>query len=509
MPVTNISLLRSFSEENPPNPPPSTEPAYVPPYAVLFYYKGIDFWNTDNNIANNGNINVDYYRRYYISDPKSLGSNFYYYDTNGNKLELNSFPVIKCIDTNTDWKDTLGKLEYPTTSMLPNAATLLENGGGHNPLSMLRTEVKPIPGFRTGDTQDSVKTYIDRSTPHGGHIHFIRGIQQNLLSTVFGRFLEVSFKGTSLANTSTSNGFLCYEIDTIIRDPKLSKKDEKLRYLPKNMIVFGDDLPSQYYTRTHPDVGNTYTQTIINDSSAIPLLAKYKPNYVDGLELLSNMITSNASGSHTHSIATSVKKLSTVTGQTSFNFVDSGLHTHQVYYNYAVDLKAKTLKTWITQSANTPIANGVIIAYSNGVESGYSGNITDSTILPPYWHFCNGDNGTPDLRDYYVCANFSSSDHDVEINPSSTATLLNINVQLAGKHTHYSPTSSVQDGTPITVGGHGEENNLDHIHGISAAISFINEDQKSPVTNIKPGAVFDYTPPTTRLAFIMYNENIP
>lgn len=504
MPVTNISLLRSYSAENPPSPPSPSELPYVPFYSVLFYYKNTSYWAADGNVANNGNINVDYYRRYYISDPKSLGTDFAYYTDTGARKDLNSFPVIKCVSTDTDWKTNLGKLEYPTTSMLSNAATLLENGGGHNPAGMIRTEIKPLPGFKTGDTQDAVKTYIDRTSPHGGHVHSITGLYNSLLQTSFGNFSE-----TYNLTADTSSGFYCYEVETLIRDPRLAKKTEKLQYLPKDVIVFGNNLPTEHYTRTHPTVTNSEADPVALGLDGYPILAKFDPGFVRGKDAIENNLSTNNAGSHTHSIVSSTRKLSTVKGQTSYTFVNSGDHTHQVTYKYDTTLKSKVLKTWFTLSANTPLANGVIIAYSNGIESGYDGNITDSTVLPPYWHFCNGDNGTPDLRDYYVHFNFNTNDHDVEYFADNEITLLPLTVIGAGNHSHYSPTASVQDGTPITVGGHGFETSLDHVHGVSAATSFTLSGTTTPVTNIRPFMSFSYTPPTTSLAFIMYNENIP
>lgn len=509
MPVTNISLLRSYSAENPPVNPDPDEPAYIPFYSVLFYYKNTGEWTVDGNDANNGAIGVDYYRRYHISDPRSTGTTLNYVDSNGVKKTLDSFPLIKCVEADIEWKELLGDLDYPTTSMLPTAATLLENGGGHNPAAMQRTDIKAIPGFKTGDTQDPVKTYIDRTSPHGGHIHSVSGLYNKLLSTEYGGYS----KAYSLPITNdTAIGFRCYEVETIIRDPKLAKKTEKLRYLPKNVLVFGDDLPTEHYTRTHPSVSNAANDPIAIGLDSYPLLAKFNPNFVGGRATIENLLVSNNSGGHTHSIATSVKKLSTVTGQTMYSFVDSGAHAHLVRYKYDVSLKSKKLKAWFTQSANTPLANGVILAYSIGRLSGYDGNISDSSALPPYWHFCDGDNETPDLRDYYIECNFSNNDHNVEVAPFNEITLLPLEVTPAGNHSHYSDTPSVQDGTPITVGAHGSEPSttaLIHTHGVSSATSFTLAGTATPVTNVRPGMTFDYAPPTSRLAFIMYNENIP
>lgn len=499
MPVTNISLLRSYSPEEPPVNPPPLEPAYVPYYSVLLYMKNsTSSWSLDGNEANNGVFGVDLYRRYYLSDPRSNGTG-YYYDTNNLTQACFTFPVLKCVETNSDWKNTLGKLLYPTTSMLPNAATLLENGGGHNTSN--KVVVKNTPGFKLGDTS-STTTYADRTAPHGGHVHSVRNLYNSLLFTDFGKYKE-----TYNLSGPSSDGFWCYEVDTVIRDPKLAKKTEKLYCLPKNIIVFGEDLPTEYFTRTHPTLDDETRNPDNVDTDAFPILAKFNPNAVGGSSSIVNRLVSNTAGIHTHTITN--KSLSTVTGQTSFTFVDAGNHSHNVTYLYETYLKSKKLKTWITLSANTPLSNGVIIAYSNGVGSNYDGNMTTDAILPPYWHFCDGDNGTPDLRDYYILMNFGDEDHDVVYDTDSYVNLYNIVVDPAGDHDHYSPTATVQNGTPITSGGHGPEPSLVHTHGISAAISFKVEGVLSPVTNIKIGATFDYTPPTAKLAFIMYNENIP
>ena len=108
-------------------------------------------------------------------------------------------------------------------------------------------------------------------------------------------------------------------------------------------------------------------------------------------------------------------------------------------------------------------------------------------------------------------ANFADEDHDVVNWNANESAVMKITALANGQHTHYSAgTSSGLNGTMIDVGGHGYETSLDHTHSSSTAISFKkNPTDITAVTNFKDLFEFEYTPPTVRMAFIMYNATIP
>ena len=171
------------------------------------------------------------------------------------------------------------------------------------------------------------------------------------------------------------------------------------------------------------------------------------------------------------------------------------------------------MKAWVTTSDDTPIANGVIIGYSIGRNTLYPGTYSNSQVLPVNWHFCDGNNGTPDLRGYFIYANFDASNtcHNTVLYSSNTMTIGSISMAANGNHSHLGPLTGTESstGTAVDLGSHSYESSLDHVHTVSTADSFkYATTDTSNTTNIKVGQSFTYVPPRVQLAFIMYNENI-
>jgi hypothetical protein len=273
--------------------------------------------------------------------------------------------------------------------------------------------------------------------------------------------------------------------------------------------VFGNNLPSNAYSRSDLYHSNSATDYIL------PLISKGdNVGMLNIANTLSFTISSSTVTNHNHagSLPTSKKK-SKKAGQTGYLITDAGLHSHSVTYTSNVAIRSKILKAWITTSNNTPIANGVILGYSIGQGTLYQGIYSNSQVLPVNWHFCDGNNGTPDLRGYFIYANFNSSNncHDTVLYTSNTITVNAISMAANGNHSHLGPQTGteVSTGTPVDIGSHSYEDSLNHTHTLSTASTFkYNVNDTDSVTNILPGQSYSYTPPRVQLAFIMYNENI-
>jgi len=182
---------------------------------------------------------------------------------------------------------------------------------------------------------------------------------------------------------------------------------------------------------------------------------------------LSFSLLSNTVLSHNHeSVPVINRSRSNKTNQKGYRILDAGIHNHKITYTANVALRSKILKAWITTQDETLIANGVIIAYSIGPSTLYPGVYSNSAGLPVNWHFCDGTKGTPDLRGYFIYANFDTSNtyHDVVYNSSNTMTISDITMEANGNHSHLGPLTVSQS--------------------------------------------YEYKPPRVDLAFIMYNENI-
>jgi hypothetical protein len=494
MPVSKFSTFRTDGQPNAPRIGANT---FVPFYAVLFWYgNDEEFINTSS-----GTLGRDYYRKY--SEIYYPSATYYYPD--GNIDMLRSNPIICCVNADANWADTTGLCVVPSTS-LPNTAATLFSINTHNPTTLNRTRVYNTLAIASGDVQTSIvsATFIEQRGDHA-HRHSTNNIADGLRSIVYGQ---------PDRNTGDYTGINAIVVDPILRDPQLTVStpginDTRLRFFPKDIIVFGNNLPSEYYTRE--DIGHISSAT----GEILPIMAKGENVGVLGIEnTLSFTLSSNAAPSHNHNTFPSTRRRkSNRTNQIAFRPVEAGVHTHKTTYSANVALRSKILKAWITKSDQTPISNGVIIAYSIGYNTLYPGPDSNSQTLPVNWHFCDGNNGTPDLRGYYIYANFNASNtyHNVVYNSSNTLLITSIDMEANGIHSHVGPETGqeVALGTPTDIGSHTSELSLNHTHDVSDDTSFKTlPTDTANVVNIKVGQSYSYTPPTVGLAFIMYNNTI-
>ena len=491
MPISKVGLFRTDGQSYAPQLGSNT---YVPFYAVLFWYgNDVDFNNTPS-----GTLNYDYYRQYReIYYPAAT-----YYNTDGSFDSLKSNPLVYCVNADANWKTTTGLCTVPTTS-LPNTGATLFSSHTHNPTTLPRTTIYQALGSKPGDTLSRTFTYFEQNGDHT-HVHSTNNIARGLRSVQYGQQdADGNYQGLN-----------AIAVDPIIRDPQLSTvrpgyNDTKLHFFPKNIIVFGNNLPSEYYTR---DDSNHSSSA---NGKVLPIMPKGDDiGVLNTANTLSFTISSNSSPLHNHSTFPLITKYKTdKTNQTAYRLQDSGVHSHRTTYTANVALRSKILKAWITTSDQTPISNGVIIAYSIGTNTLYRGPEANSSTLPVNWHFCDGNNGTPDLRGYYVYANFDTSNncHDTVYNSSNTYLITDISLEANGNHSHLGPLTGTEQGVGIAtdIGSHTFEEVLNHTHTVSddAEFKYLPSDSAN-VTNIKVGQTYSYTPPTVGLAFIMYNNTI-
>lgn len=493
-----MPFARTFRTDGQTNAPRGYK-TYVPYNAVLFYYGRVeDFSGTPS-----GTLNYDNYREY---------SDIYYpvasyYDESGTLTTLKSNPLISCVISDNNWGANTGVCRSSSTN-LPNTGATLFESYTHNPSTLVRSTIYNALGSVSGDLPAS-NNGIQPATYRlqfgdDTHDHSASGIADSLRSVVYG---EEDYTGTI-------QGINAIAVNPILRDPLLTTttttyNDKKLYFFPKNILVFGDDLPTNNYSRD--DSSHIYSA----NNKILPLIAT---NNEQGILNLANTLTfsllSNTVLSHNHeSIPVTNRSRSNKTNQKGYRILDAGIHNHKITYTANVALKSKILKAWITTQDETLIANGVIIAYSIGPSTLYPGVYSNSAGLPVNWHFCDGTKGTPDLRGYFIYANFDTSNtyHDVVYNSSNTLVISDITMEANGNHSHLGPLSGEDTGfgTATDIGSHTFEDSLNHTHAISSANTFkLAPSDASNVTNIIVSQSYEYKPPRVDLAFIMYNENI-
>jgi len=489
MPVSKVTFVRSDGQTNAPK-----EEVHVPLYTVLFYY------GKDNEFTS-GSLNVDYYRNY---------QEIYYpyitlYNSDGSPSKVKCDPLITSISSDASWNTNTGFCFAATTS-LPNTGATLFNSQSHDPITLVRTKVYNALGEERGKPASKPPIYYNEQKGVFNHNHTANNIAFNLRSVQYGRYDDYA-KQTA--------GINAIAVKPVLRDPQLVTdlnevyNEKKLTYLPKNVIVFGNSLPTNNYTRSDLFHSNTATGQVL------PLISKAENV---GVLNIANTLTFTISSStvlnHNHDGIVPVQRIKSArTNQIGYVVKEAGMHSHTVTYTSNVAVRSKILKAWVTTQDNTLIANGVILGYSIGLNTLYKGIYSNSHVLPVNWHFCDGNNGTPDLRGYFIYANFDQSNtyHDVVYNSANTITIDNISMSANGKHSHLGPLTGVETGTgsPVDIGSHSYEDALDHIHDISTSSTFkYNISDADAVTNILPNQSYTYTPPNVQLAFIMYNENI-
>jgi hypothetical protein len=487
MPISKAGLLRTDGLSSAPK-----EQTYVPLYSVLFYY------GKDNEFTS-GTLNLDNYRNY----QEIYFPNITIYNADGTPSLLKCDPLVTCINADANWNSNTGVCFAPTTT-LPNTGATLFESHTHNPTTLVRTNVYNALGAAPGE-QTGPQSYIEQKGSYT-HFHTANNIAAGLRGVQYGRY-------DGFANRVA--GINAVAVKPILRDPQLVTNlnevynEKKLTYLPKNIVVFGNNLPSNAYSRSDDYHSNTATGKVL------PLICK--SDNVGALLIANSLtfsITSSTVTNHNHSgVMPSQKRKSKKSGQLGYIVNDAGVHNHAVTYTSNVATRSKILKGWITTQNNTPIANGVIIGYSIGLNTLYQGIYSNSEVLPVNWHFCDGNNGTPDLRGYFIYANFDAANncHDTVFSSSNTLTISSISMAANGNHSHLGPLTGqeVGSGTPTDIGSHSYEDALNHTHAISTASTFkYNITDTQDVTNIIAGQSYSYVPPRVQLAFIMYNENI-
>lgn len=132
--------------------------------------------------------------------------------------------------------------------------------------------------------------------------------------------------------------------------------------------------------------------------------------------------TSSSSGTHNHYGAPSSGAVTVGENQQEYAVLaNQGAHTHTVTVNgLSWAVKKRILKAWTNASAEFNLAPNMIGMY-------------ESTTPPDGWSLCNGSNGTPDMRDYFVY--FGNGDNAGDASGDNTITWNYSAPQSAG-HAH-------------------------------------------------------------------------
>ncbi len=149
-----------------------------------------------------------------------------------------------------------------------------------------------------------------------------------------------------------------------------------------------------------------------------------------------------------------------------YEYLYAGSHSHTITVSsFVFDLKRTILKAWTNASANFNLAAKLI-------------GMATSTVAPAGWALCDGTNGTPNLKDYFV--QFGGSSYGTSTGTNTVG--WGVSMAEGGSHNHrgtYHPYS-----VNMMSGNGVHSDNVTHNHNSTNSTSYI--------------------PPYFALAFIMY-----
>ena len=536
MAISSSSLMRWRSKEY-------DISGEIPDYALLFHHN-VEDWDIVNASTHGASPKAQLYNdsvfTVYPLNNTAPPDVIYTQGTDTTPIYGSSYYVVRCIDSSINWQQNCDIRHSPNTTLTNLHTTLFENAGKHG-ISTLLGRPKPsnpvsfgIPKLQT-HLPDNLKTGpdFDRVTKYdaedGGHIHRT----ENVRSTVLSKKPLAS----TLPDTDVSF-FTTLSVSAIFKNavaPTAGVASFPITTFPKNILVFYygegslDSLhfePNYTHPKTEKNLGNLSVPLSFMPGEDASCLHTGIQNYKSslGTKKIKLDVSSNTSGAHTHvniaafkspfkynSSKNAAKDNIPVTGSTT---LPTG-HSHKTTYEFDVKLKSKSLKTYLTKTNLAPIVNGIIIGYTIGKFSNYSGPSTDgSNTLPPNWYFCDGTNGTPDLRGYYPFTNFTNNSSGNIVDSANQIIINQIDVEtIPWIHDH------VQGVGPTVKGNSGYEDSGSHTstydpsatthnHAISTQNEFFSPPQTStnPLrrTNMQVNYVAPYTPPTIDIAFIMF-----
>lgn len=580
MPVSAISLLNNIGLASP------KIQKIIPNYSILFWHH-TEKWNDVNSSTSYGNDPSNYndplriFRQYDIGQ-SSIPDVAGFYSNSKSTLSFNY--LVRCVSSNTAWPSICDIKYDANTNMKTTQTTLLDIGGAHNYTLVGRTSPPLKNDIGTALIPNIPVSYYN--TAHAGHLHQVEGLYNSITSVNPGATDCILLNDLGF---HVPKSFSSFFVDPIIKDPRLLNipvtaipKDIVVMYYgdstlsldhydPYDMSKSGDNnnidysalgfaLPLTFVqTSTYLEAGKVGAKNLIIAAADVNSLLT-ESRILAGLQSkvtfvgfnTSNTITfvtsSNTSGWHDHApLAKQSSRLISSNPAVTYNVItkpnggtvypnnvgekypdgpDPINHKHNVTYTSELKLKSVKLKAFLSKTSDAPITKGLIIGYSIGKYSKYSGNSKDgSNSLPPGWYFCDGQNGTPDLRGTYPFLDFTfqGTNDGSTINPTKSSILIKkINVETINwQHGHVSGTSILPGSAgSLDVGSHASNydplanpnNTTRHTHPVSGQVTFSQANPSGLGSTIQPNAIvgtsFDYEPPTVEIAFIMYNDTI-
>jgi len=243
-------------------------------------------------------------------------------------------------------------------------------------------------------------------------------------------------------------------VEDLSRTYVLVKSDVDVDALPPNIGAFGSQSLKLPLVNTHSSVNRFM-----------------KAGTVDGTEAGDNTptssgFTSSSNGSHTH--GSNLRDGDDYNSGVTETLGTDGGHTHTGNFTTTLDTKYFYLSLWFHATAGCPHQKNMIAMW-------------EGATAPSGWKLCDGTNGAPDLRNYFI--RIGSTVQHGNFGGSNSSTWTMGSLSNAGAHSH--PLTSTINDTASTT------NNSYHTNSIGGH-------SDHTLSNVKA-----YVPPYYALTFIM------
>ena len=218
------------------------------------------------------------------------------------------------------------------------------------------------------------------------------------------------------------------------QDTLLIKADDLYHELPKNAAIFS--------TSSFNNLNNIYTaDRLLRANNALGT----------GGNANATSMTISSAGAHIH-VGSLAYQAST--GQAAPEFQTAGAHNNALTGALTYYIKRKLLSAWSDASKEFTVENNMIAMW-------------ESATPPEFWKICDGTEGTPDLRDYFIEMVLTGSEDTTGVGNNT------IDIDVSGTHGWVHDHALDQTGANATSAAHESE---DHSHahtGSENAVAFI------------------------------------
>jgi len=218
-----------------------------------------------------------------------------------------------------------------------------------------------------GSTSVSVATTSSTNGSHTGATFSVMGSTSSSSTEYGAKHTSSSFASGNHSHSisGTASG------EPSFRAFRLIKLNQDLSSFPINSVALS--FTSLTNGMSVLDISNTYMKASTTNGTT-------------GGGSISLVTTTSSSGAHNHVIRTTTPAFESGGYKYVFNV---GSHSHSTTLTGSVEPTYRYLSAWYSSTTEVEVSPNVIVMY-------------EGTTAPEGWQICDGSNGSPDMRDYFL-----------------------------------------------------------------------------------------------------------